>query len=1099
MINFSDDLRFCLSGTELYAAFVKCLKRTSEIFSGIVLSKEMSGDFKIFNHIFCGDMTQLKDLESTLVYWLHVTMESRGKRQLDVGKLLPGVDIKRSRMTYSQFKPFVKLFFILMYGEKALLLPYEFERPSTAWMSQVENTYAVWSELIAPFRAIAQVKSVACSRGELRLIQTSSKILMTTDWYTADCINMKELDELYSVYGKGIRGLQTPIPFGAIVNFACSIFPTLVSQDLLSWAEVHSEAVRNRTLANGSVKGRLGDTVKKELSAVLLSPQWQEELKEFLTRNALAGRQFFGRNFKCLEISEELLIVHGCDASASLSLWVEAQEWFIDYKGMESEGAYRTSLGRLNIWLFIYLPVWVSKAPGSSYPVPESPSKFLPLHYMDKRPREDRPMCLTEFYEFMGWTVNRTNMGVYQMFFNEVSLSLLAGCEDVRQPIGVLPTEKAKGEIVKNIFDQDDDECFTQMLETFEALSDVMFESPNLFYLVASARKNNEYFDFESIGLTPIIYFQENLVSLRYVPAQIFFFTLHQGVNYYNPGVVRFCLFLRWSGTRGQNAQWLDADIYGRVASRISMDPMGLDLLYVNTDKIRAYPFTVAVHNRALWLLDRQNEWRIRMVEQYGIEKFRCKVVYERRPNTKWGKVLPIFAADAVTGEPFTDGQYSKVWTMLCLALQSALKEFRIGKQPLVALLPVLKGKEVADWDDWFSGRVAKESIGEFKREGTIAGVYDGLFCRVNLRCFATPHGGGRAGFISDVSNWAPPELGAMFTGQTAGQFTKYNKGRALFAQIEGAFNTKDSAVIQQLSLEMPNMYAIAQDFEMHRRLGATTDSLAGLGFFNGCHQNFSLSIDSLLSDPDQGYLVCATHICLQKFVCPPKVVSEIGQGNCPECPYAIFSVANIVAVTAAVRKAHDEYLTTERFIANRTDIISDFERERISEKLKEFARKVVAWRKVEINLWGIIKLNEHNEYGGFLAGGEQEFYHAVEQYLVVRGSKEDFLECLVHATAYKELVSEDMNLRMDRAARLLMAGQGRVREALTMPTTWSAAEIVASEIRSCMQRYSIDFDHLVSLLNLSESEWRCLMLEMSPDGLEHDVFGVGLIARIKN
>lgn len=66
------------------------------------------------------------------------------------------------------------------------------------------------------------------------------------------------------------------------------------------------------------------------------------------------------------------------------------------------------------------------------------------------------------------------------------------------------------------------------------------------------------------------------------------------------------------------------------------------------------------------------------------------------------------------------------------------------------------------------------------------------------------------------------------------------------------------------------------------------------------------------------------------------------------------------------------------------------------------------------------------------------------------------------------------------------------------MPVTLSAAEIVASEIRCCMQRYDINFDYFVSLLRLSEGEWRNLMISHAPNEECPDLLGGAFIARIK-
>lgn len=1101
MINTTEGLVFIAQGSKLLAAANKCLRHIPVLMSNVIMSKAFERSYRTFEEVFCSGLDDSVQLEQALQEWFRTTLARRGDRKIYLSTLLPGARAVRTWINRSEISPFAKLFFILMYKEKAVLLPYLYERPSVTWLSQIEREYPIWSELVTPFRALGEVSRTMLDRGSIRLIQTGSKILMTTDWFSAEDIKLSELQELYHLYGNGLFGLQTPIPFSGILDYSASKFPGKIPSEVIEWSEKHRDPVSTKAdRSKVRSKGKIGVKRSKELTELLTNEnEWVKALNAFMVEHALTGRDFSGEQYHHLRLGDVYYDMLSFDIRNPISIWTKSQEWVLSYKRLEDDGAYRTSFGRLNIWLFIYLPVWIKKNPDVAFPYPAVPSDFLPMHHIDSRAQVVRPMSLTEFYEAMDWSVNRPSMSIYQLYFNELADSGLPGCDDVRQPIRVLPQEKAKGEVVKNILDPEDDRYFTSMLETLEGLSDALFEQPKLYDLVCAARRDKVFFDFETIGFIPFMRSGDTVVPLRYLPPQVFHFTTYKGVNYYNPGMIRFCLFMRWAGPRGQNAQWLDADMYDHSAMRMSDQPNSIDWLYMNTDKIRQQPFVVNVFSKSLWLLDRQNAWRKHMLESIGVKTFGLKVAYERRELTKWSKVLPLFASDGVTGEPLSDSQYSTCWTMLCLGLQSALSGLRGGKTPLVAWIPVLKQKTPADWNRWFEGRFTEKDVKIFERDVKISGMFDGQYCKVNLRCFSTPHGGGRAGFISDISSWVSPELGANFTGQSAGQFTKYNKSRALISEIEGAFNTKEPEVLQRLASETPSMYKLAVEFESHRKSGASMDIMSSYGFFSVAYQSLQVNIDALLNSPGFEYSVCATHICISKFVCPPKIINEIGHRNCPECPYGIFSVNNIVAVTAAVRKAYDEYLSAENNIAHYSSHLSDFERERLSEHLKESARKVIAWRKVEMSLWAIIKLNQHNEYGGFLVGGEDEFFRSVRQYKVEQGSKEDFLEAVVHATAFKELVSEDMNLKMDRAARLLMAGQGKIREALFMPSSLSAAEIVASEIRSCMERYDIDFERLTSLLRLPESEWRELMIQHAPHNDVPEIQGLGLIARIKH
>jgi hypothetical protein len=540
-------------------------------------------------------------------------------------------------------------------------------------------------------------------------------------------------------------------------------------------------------------------------------------------------------------------------------------------------------------------------------------------------------------------------------------------------------------------------------------------------------------------------------------------------------------LLLLEVGPRGQAGQWLDVETYDRLADRMSSHPLHLTTLYLNTDKVHSTPIFVITVNRAIWLLDAQREWRSNMIENCGAIAFKNAVDYDSRPHSKWGAILPLFAYSGSTGEPFSDNVYGKFWTHCCFSFQNFLRSNEISEVQLVAYMPVSNVGRHINWDAWVSGKIKSSTLKVVNPESDNGTLYVGPHSPLSFRSKVTPHGA-RASFVTDMSTLLSPEEVAELTGQSAGQVVKYIKSDTLHRNLQGAYNWRDArAQLIRTTDQYPRMSVVASNLEDLRGRPNFIENASHKGWVTSATGPFKKALELIASDKQQAFGISDTHVCVLKFECSADVIAEVGYRNCAYCPLAIYSVSNIVAVAAQRTLSYDNYRSLSDEIGRRPSDWSEAERVNDSRLLQVSAKEAIGWHIIETNLWTMIRASKEENGHAFLIGDQNSVVSNIQRYETARDSAEDFFDRLANATIYPNLVSEDFKFKIDRAARLLMAGDGKVQEALLAPFGFSSAEVLAAKFRNVVDRKEFDLDHYVKLVTMSQKEWTIQLEKNSP------------------
>jgi hypothetical protein len=346
------------------------------------------------------------------------------------------------------------------------------------------------------------------------------------------------------------------------------------------------------------------------------------------------------------------------------------------------------------------------------------------------------------------------------------------------------------------------------------------------------------------------------------------------------------------------------------------------------------------------------------------------------------------------------------------------------------------------------------------------------------------------------MSTLLSPEEVAELTGQSAGQVVKYIKSDTLHRNLQGAYNWRDArAQLSRTPDQYPRMSDVAHNLEALRGKPNFIDNASQKGWVTSATGPFKKALELIASDRQQAFGVSDTHICVLKFECNSEIIAEVGYRNCPYCPLAIYSINNIIAVAAQRTLSYDNYRSLSDEIVRRPPDWSEAQRVNDSRLLQASAREAIGWHLIETNLWTMIRASDMHHGHAFLIGDQTSVLSSVQRYEVDKDSAEDFFDRLANATVYPNLVSESFKFRIDRAARLLMAGDGKVEDALLAPFGFSSAEVLAAKFRNVVDHGNFDLDHYVKLVTMSQKEWTVQLEKNSPPSTYVSILpgGVGI------
>jgi len=1085
MINKTGSLVFLKVGRELALLFDKCLSKAIEICVNCTApSVKRRTSFKTAAEDMKCCLGKGRNVEEVMELWLLFCSRVAEKEDMkfpviegfEVSNRLAGIGHIRAQ------RVLLKLLFILMHKYKAVLLPVEFSPPLAGWLEDYAANGGLYSPLIERFQLLRsqtlnyQHRSDSLKNSNNRLFQTGRRLILASAWYSPECINCEDLDEW--VIFQAVKHKETGsarLPVQAILNSLVEFFPNGISEDVKNWKNSDQLLLRERLRTN--------DLINIVESAIIECKDPLSVVRKIVSNNKISDSLFFFNNISAFSIDNISGLVNpAIDVALAIKRWAEAFDFFLLHKGLENSKAYQTTFGRLNLYLFIYLPLWMKANPATSFLYPSAPNLFRGfVHYRcELRGNESRALSLIEFYDAMGWPKSYAMLNPLRVFFKVmIALPMMPGCDGIVQPIYWLPKSKSYSRVVKQIFPGEQLLLFVDFLFAIESVSDWAAMNEVAFRKeFECAKKENRLFSFSNVGYIPVLLVDDRFRPVECVHPIMFIFFDHGGRSYFNPGATRFSIFMLEVGVRAQTAQWLCSTTYNLVAYMGSKHPLQLVSLWLNTDKISKVPLVVITVMQMLWLLDAQVEWRDNL-KCLGVSGFGKKVFYERNHKSKWGLISPIFAHDPRTGAPFSDYTYYEFWAYQCFSFQSWVRGLGVTMPNIVAYLPLKKNGGFFTWDEFLLG--VSDSDVKVKKGAANAKIYAGDYCPISFRCKVTPHGA-RASFVTSMSVALCPEAMVLLTGQTAGTVRKYNKGDYLLRRkIQGAFNGKDmlgalAGGTKNISLGKM-MDDICKELLSNEPLDLQYYGLLSPSF-SYLDGGKSFAPDIIASDAKSNIKSCFSHICTKGFICPSEILKAFsGTKICPACPYALFSIFHLPEVSAARQKAVEDFSNLSDALEKRR-MKSGFTTEDLDAlilHLNQQAKLAVAWLALEESLWAQIQIirRDTEKQSDLIAIDRRIALEQIERYEVAVDSAEFFFSRLAEVCMYEDSSSVEFQYKIEKATRLLLVQDKKLLEAALMPAQFSTATRLASMLRARIGFTEFDVEEFVSLINMGQDEWR--------------------------
>jgi hypothetical protein len=1035
------------------------------------------------------------ELEAILVFFYDLMSNPEATNKEDKKKF-----IQKSfpSVTQHEFAAVISIFRALMiclHAEKAILLTQNFKFPAIDKISK-GRAINIFCESVIPFIELAQ--KAAQQKGdkacwEQRIYSANAKLLLTTDCYHPEDLKRDYAIKLRnSIMAKhNLKYSKTQFPL--LIEVLRERYPSRLDPDLADWISELEVAADKKRRQNFDAYSFLSELLARGLSAL-------ETAKIIAEKKRAGASSFSAETIDKYEITSQLSRL-GIFITQPYSTWTLLQKKYSEYRQHENTKSTRLSLGKLNLYLFLYLPLWLyqNKKNNAKYTYPNTPNDFLgSVHYKCTQPRgTHRPLSYSEFTQELGYIESHQTEKSTHNFFSYLidHCRDQKGCERVNQPVGRIPRGKSYKTVTKNVFTGKLMKLACDFHYSLNYASEYFFEnSKKIRIAIVNSLNNGAMVTDDDLGYTPFINMNGKNLAINALHPLSFSFVKHSMNHYYNPASARFNLLMLECGFRGQTLQYLDAGTYDITSHRLSKESTQLTTLWVNTDKVSNTPFIVVTSMGNLSLLDEQLHWRNTMQHEYGVNAFGNKVFYNNNPKSKWGEILPLFAANSQTGAPLTDQQYTNNWNYQCLNIQTWLRQHDLDNTPLVGFLPLSTGNgKFFEWEDWVNGIDPQQVV--VCKGNPNARIHVGDYCPVRFRAYATPHGA-RASFITEISIFLPPDAVSLLTGQSVGTIIKYNKGHAmLHERLKGVFNSKDVSWFLQQSFDTQySMNSVLEVVNESRKIGLTRKQIEDLGLYfvpsSPSHREQD-GYTIIQTDSELKFGANLTHICPFNFKCPQEVIIRFkGHKRCAQCQYAVFSIHNIAAIAA-----HKHYLAEEyELLSKKTDeatanpSCSAIEKSRLIDELETSANELISWMVLEEMLWAHIQLRQDktiNSNRDYLINGETQIVERLTRELLPNKSAGSFLARLSETCVFSNSISSDLQYKIDFATKLLLVNSGDIKQAALMPPKFPTPMRLIGLIKSQLDANQLDLEKLNTYLNMSNDEWLNELLIYNQSGFK--------------
>ncbi|MDH4567969.1 hypothetical protein E8E95_14900 [Pseudomonas sp. BN414] len=983
----------------------------------------------------------------------------------------------------------ITLLYLHRFG--AAVLPYKFNRPVVKWLDDLPDEISCYTRLEHALRAMDKVGTTGRDGKERnyhaerarRLFTLSFKMSLASSWFNISDITQADLKYWRYVSGKitELNGeIISPLPVLQLIEYLLSNFPGELS---FTTHEIHENLNEAFKLLPNDVRQYLIQRHETTKNAEKFIKAIRSDQNITLTKI----------NFEFLQRAEirEYLTHIKFSYMDSLYSWGKVQREFYERKKYGDETRLQRPVCLLNSYLFLYLPRWIFDNPGAVFKFPESPADFEIAHYDSRELNtEGRPLSFVEYINLIEIKENYHNLSNIRIFFDHVEQFQPKDLPPFHNPIQSLPSTRKYSEVTKNVFNSEIFPILLEFVQSLEVFCQYAELDPLFAEGISEARNNkkSKMLSLAEYGYVPCVRIDSHYYPINFISLQCLSIIEHNEMFLFNPASIRMALCQLETGIRTQGLQWLDASLYSKKVNRNWMKPSHLNRLYINTDKVHPEGLAIWVLNKVILLLDRQNNWRIRMIKEFNFTAYAKRLKFANQKRPRYPDILCLFASDTKTGAPYCDTAYAQHWAWLIFSFQYWFNGAFNANLRLTAYVPTPADSEQSySWEAWEE----KDFTYGIKEIEISKGV---KYSPVNFRAFVTPHGA-RATFVTEFSHILGEEYLGLLTGQSGSVIRLYNKGGpAIRSKLQGALNNLEPAFqpmmeVSRNLLDSNQILKTLKDFSDKRKINVAVSKL-GLSTVGDQSLNSRIEVDGLqiiARDSGKGLKACSTHLCPFGFQCPKEISAMFkGLRKCSLCPYAIFSVHHILRIEAIKDELRDSIELRKRQVIEHANLLNETEKLDINEELKDLAVDLSGWAIVSETLWMMISDPGNHNDKEFLTKDIKTVFEQIDRAEVDSGSSSDFRLRLDQVITLPYYTTPLFQRKMEKMWRFFLARDNKYLETLVPPSSVSLSLQLAERIRELDDDKTFDFGELVRLCNLDNDEWRETLLDLrSPNSLQ--------------
>lgn len=879
-----------------------------------------------------------------------------------------GTDLTREKSIRAA-KTFFKLFALKLWADKVVILPQDIrlQVPADSLDAICQSTQ---NELLINIRGAnsnsALHTNLQLGKDRDRRATTWLRLLVCTDIYNKSKITKNTVIEILNeTWGQSSKSLlKTAYPQEFLLAVA-SLSGEQTTSEVSRWVSEVKESKKPPRVPKDTNKKRTKKAAKRAPSQIR-NELIAKELPSIYVNSEDIDTIFYAVKTHQLKNVSLLIANQHKDTLNFIDVFSDTFDAWLSSKKLQNPNNAEFSLSVARLYLALYLPKFFMERDSSLEKYPQSFNDFNCPYYVSmndklrkitERSGQKAPITLIHFMHRLASINEWSNETLYNRvivldnFFEWVEKnSLLIPCSsDFKNTISEENYARIsrKQKTVKKPIPRKYFASLHSYLYALEYLAehiDGMAHSGNLAIIDGSLRQltlvelenanwlsrlwgvrgsydRSDDIPLHFLNYTPIVCHQG-----KYYPIVICkrFYCLGERVINGNvvstvvPHQIRTAILMCETGIRQHHIKWLDLKSFDHgvdYSSRAELEP-----LVVNTDKAHAEWISI-VSRRVIDLCNKQKDWYL----SSGVDGFDNKIWYGNKEGSRFGKFKPLFRLNS--SGPFTE--LGVVWPAILWGLQIFIRE-TLGDQNTPDFVSYCNRGE--EFEDGISVKSDPAS----------------LINKV-LRARHTPHAL-RATFVTEKMRYLPASLiGNLFTGQTETLVHYYNSGdfTSLKTQADILIDKANQGILAGKNSQAPEIVAkareinnkILNDIEQDPQAAISTHGLISLSTV----QADKTGIEVVKARKHTKLAFNDTHTCPFNNTCPTEIVNQYGMGRpCSVCPYAIRSVKNLPAISAAKDRAFEMTLYFKSKIneyTKRGDILDNGDLIRVQEEYDHAVR----------------------------------------------------------------------------------------------------------------------------------------------------------------